>query len=283
MRFGNLSLHVLSDGVQWEDAGRLFGLVPKVLWEQVREADGQNRLPLHLRCLLIETSTQRILVDTGSGDELLNEEHRQIDPSGSRRLVSSLAEMGLEPPDVDLVINTHLHTDHCAGNTAYDSDGKLVPTFAKATYCIQRLELADALFPNEWTQAAYRRDSFAPLHEAGQLRLLWGDTRLTDQVRAIVTPGHTRAHQSVIIESGGETALFLGDVAPWPVHLERLAWVSAWDTEPLASIETKRRLAQWAVENRVLLIFDHHPEIVAGYLHRTKRPDRFQLQQVEVQ
>jgi glyoxylase-like metal-dependent hydrolase (beta-lactamase superfamily II) len=145
------------------------------------------------------------------------------------------------------------------------------------------LELADALIPNERTRAIYRRENFQTLEDSGRLRVLWGDARLTDEVRVIVTPGHTRAHQCVVIESEGQTAIFLGDLASWPIHLERLAWVPAYDLEPMISIETKRNLARWAVERGALLIFEHHPEIVAGYLHPTERPDRFWLEPVTVQ
>ena len=116
----------------------------------------------------------------------------------------------------------------------------------------------------------------------GGLCVLRGDARLTNEVRVVVAPGHTRAHQCVVVESGGQTAIFLGDVAFWPIHMERLAWVPAYDVEPMVSIETKRRLAQWAVENHVLLIFEHHPEIVAGYLHPTERQDRFRLEPVDI-
>jgi glyoxylase-like metal-dependent hydrolase (beta-lactamase superfamily II) len=138
------------------------------------------------------------------------------------------------------------------------------------------------MFPNERTRAAYLQENFVPLQQSGQLRILSGDTRLSEQVRVVVTPGHTRAHQSVIVESEGQTAITLGDVAPWPIHIERLAWVPAYDVEPLVTIETKRRLALWAIENHALLVFDHHPEIQAGYLHRTDRPDRFRLEPVEI-
>jgi glyoxylase-like metal-dependent hydrolase (beta-lactamase superfamily II) len=234
-----------------------------------------------MRSLLIQTDEQRILVDTGYGDKLSDKERGFIRLSGERRLLASLEKLGVGPLDVDLVINTHLHADHCGGNTRYDGDGELVPTFPWATCCIQRLELADALFPNERTRATYLRENFQPLEEAGLLRILSGDTRLTDEVRVVVAPGHTRAHQCVVIESGGQTAMFLGDVASWPVHMERLSWVPAYDVEPLVSIETKRRLAHWAIENHVLLIFEHHPQIAAGYLHFTERPDRFRLEPVE--
>jgi glyoxylase-like metal-dependent hydrolase (beta-lactamase superfamily II) len=232
----------VSDGTYWSDGGGFFGLVPKVLWERIVETDELNRIPFHLRCLLIETNEQRILVDTGYGDKLSDKERGQLGLTGQGRLLASLEKLGIGALDVDLVINTHLHGDHCGGNTFYDEQGELAPTFPWATYCVQRLELADATFPNERTRATYRRENFEPLQERGQMRILSGDTRLSDEVRVVVTPGHTRAHQCVVVESDGQTAMFMGDMASWPLHMERLAWVPAYDVEPLVSIESKRNL-----------------------------------------
>jgi glyoxylase-like metal-dependent hydrolase (beta-lactamase superfamily II) len=282
MQFGDIALHVVSDGTYWADGGGLFGLVPKVLWEQTAPPDEHNRLCFHSRCLLIETSQQCILVDTGCGDKLSEKQRRFNGLEAKHRLLGDLERLGIEPRDVDLVINTHLHGDRCGGNTLYAADGELVPTFPRATYCVQRLELADARFPNERTRATYLEENFRPLEQSGQLRVLWGDARLTDHVRVIVTPGHTRAHQSVVIESGGRMALFLGAAAPWPIHIERLSWVPAYDLEPLVSLETKRKLARWALDNHALLIFEHHPEIESGYLYATKRPDRFRLEPIAI-
>lgn len=283
MRLGKVNLHLVSDGTFWEDGGGLFGLVPKVLWEEFAIPDEKNRVCLETRCLLIEGRQQWILVDTGLGDKLTGEERAFLNVKGERRLLQNLAKLGIGPRDIDLVINTHLHADHCGGNTIGEGTDGLLPTFERATYCVQRLELADALFPNERTQATYRLENLEPVQQRGQLRVLWGDTRITEEVRVVVTPGHTRAHQCVLIESEGEKAVFLGDVASWPVHLERLAWVSAYDVEPLVSIETKRSLARWAVEEHVLLLFEHHPQIMAGYLHPTERADRFWLEPVEIE
>jgi glyoxylase-like metal-dependent hydrolase (beta-lactamase superfamily II) len=235
-----------------------------------------------MRCLLVETESLRILIDTGYGDKLSKKERGHISLEGEGRLLDNLRALGIGPADIDMVINTHLHPDHCGGNTAWTEGGEIAPAFPRATYCVQRLELADASYPNERTRAVYRRENFEPLERAGQLRTLWGDTRLTDELRVVVTPGHTRAHQSVVIESEGQTAMYLGDLACWPIHMERLAWVPAYDVEPMVSIETKRRLARWAVEDHVLLFFEHHPSIVAGFLHATERPDRFQLEPVEI-
>jgi glyoxylase-like metal-dependent hydrolase (beta-lactamase superfamily II) len=282
MRLGNVSLTLLSDGTYWEDGGGLFGLVPKALWERIAEPDEKNRLHFELRSLLIESEGHRILVDTGYGDKLSEKERGFISLEGDGRLIESLAQQGLGTEEIDLVVNTHLHGDHCGGNTFLDGEGSAVPTFGRATYCVQRLELADAMFPNERTRATYHRENFEPVERAGQLRILSGDSRLTGEVRVVVAPGHTRAHQCVVVESQGQTAVFLGDAASWPIHMERLAWVPAYDLEPMVSIETKRRLAHWAVENHVLLIFQHHIEIGAGYLHTSERPDLFRLEPVEL-
>ena len=280
MQFGEISLHPVSDGTYWEDGGRPFGLVPRTLWCRVAPPDEQNRLRMELRCLLIQTSQRCILVGTGYGDKLPEGERALLDLEGRQRLLGNLERLGVRPQDVDMVINTHLHGHHCGGNTAYDAAGALVPTFPRATYCVQRLELADAYLPNERTRNTYLRENVHPIEEAGQLRVLSGDTRLDDHVRVVAAPGHTRAHQCVFIESEGQVALFLGDAAPWPVHIERLPWVPAYDVEPLVSIETQRNLARWAVDQNALLIFEHHPEIEAGTLHPTERPDRFQVDPV---
>jgi glyoxylase-like metal-dependent hydrolase (beta-lactamase superfamily II) len=281
MRFGNVELVLVSAGVYWEDGGGLFGLVPKALWQREMQPDDRNRLPFENRCLLIQSKGQRILVDTGYGDKISDKERGFISLEGEDRLLRSLEEVGVGAQDIDLVIDTHLHGDHCGGNTRHEN-GRVVPTFPRATYVVQRLELADATWPNERTRATYLAENWEPVAQDGRLRVLSGNTRLTAEVRVLVMPGHTRAHQCVVIESEGRTAIFLGDVASWPVHMERLAWVPAYDVEPLVSIETKRNLARWAVEKQALLIFDHHPTVAAGTLHETERPDRFRIEPVEM-
>ena len=268
MQLGNVNLHIASDGVTWSDGGGPFGLVPKVLWEKVIQPDELNRVPMSLNCLLIESEGKRILVDTGHGDKLSAKERKFMNIVGERRLIGSLERLGLAPEDIDIVINTHLHRDHCGGNTSFfgGRDGQPVPTFPRAEYWIQRLEWADASYPNERTKGTYFAHNFVPLEERGQVHLLYGDTRVTSEVRCIITRGHTRAHQSVIIESEGKVAIYLGDLSPLAVMMERLAWVSAYDVEPLETIETKRRIRQWALENKALLIFDHESQVPMGYL-----------------
>jgi len=268
MKLGEVELHVVSDGEFRVDGGGVFGLVPKVLWEEVVAPDELNRLPSALNCLLITSEGKRILVDTGLGSKLSpkdQELHGLHRPQGG--LLEGLRRLGYAPDDIDIVVNTHLHWDHSGGNTLL-RDGVPVPTFPRAQYFVQRLEWADAAYPNERTRNTYLLENLQPLLELGQLSLLSGDTRITRHVRCWVTRGHTRAHQSVVIESNGQTAAFLGDLASRPVYMERLGWISAFDTEPLETLETKRALREWAVERHALLFFEHDLGTPLGYLRQ---------------
>lgn len=280
MLLGEVQLTVVSDGVFWLDGGAHFGLVPRVLWEPLITPDDRHRVPMGLNCLLIESAGNRILVDTGWGDKLSAKRRDTLRLEREKGLVGALEELGVGVEDVDLVINTHLHADHCGGNTTFDQRGQVVPTFPQSEYWIQRLEWADARYPNERTQAVYLKENLIPLQENGQLRLLYGETPVTDDVRCIVTRGHTRAHQSVVIQSQGNTAIYLGDLAPWKENIERLAWTPAGDVEPLDTIETKRAIRQWALEEEVLLIFEHDPRITAGYLRQHE--DKIEVEPVDL-
>lgn len=266
-RIGDIDIHPVSDGVVWMDSGGPFGLVPRALWSRYLKPDDQHRVPMALTCLLVRAAGQTIVVDTGLGDKLNAQERRRWGlehPHGT--LHDGLARLGVTPPDVDLVINTHLHADHCAGNTILDADGTPRPAFPRARYVVQRREYEDAAHPNERTRATYFAANFAPLVASGQLELLDGDTTLAPGVHAVVTPGHTPGHQCVRFESRGQHALFVADLASYAVHFERLAWMTAYDVEPLVTLETKRRWQSWALDTGGLLIFQHDTQTLAGHL-----------------
>jgi glyoxylase-like metal-dependent hydrolase (beta-lactamase superfamily II) len=250
----------------WVDGGSTFGMVPRVIWAEIFPPDDQNRLPFALNSLLIRSEDKTILVDTGLGTRLDEKARRRVKlerPEGG--LPKALSRLGVTVEEIDLVINTHLHSDHCGGNTIRQGD-HLVPAFPNAQYLVQRLEWADAIAPNERSRATYFPENYRPLEESGQLKLIDGPTRVTGQVRTEVTRGHTRAHQVVILESGGKTALFVADMVSLYYHLERLAWVPAYDLEPMESIETKRYWQQWLVERDALIIFQHDTQIPFGRL-----------------
>ena len=258
-RLGNLDLHILSDGTFYQDAGAVFGVVPRVMWERVArpELDDQYRMPLGLNCVLVHSHGRLVLIETGVGDK---EGHRrQASPAADGTLLDELGALGVRPEEIDVVINTHLHADHCGWNTKQLADGSLVPTFPKARYLIQRGEWEAAINPNERTRATYFAENLLPLEEAGALELLDGERTVTPEITVIATRGHTEDHASVVLSSAGETAIYIGDMIQHHVQLERTAWVSSFDLLPLVSMETKRRIVERAVRDRALIVSVHSP------------------------
>jgi glyoxylase-like metal-dependent hydrolase (beta-lactamase superfamily II) len=271
---GSLRCHILSDGLQYVDGGGFFGLIPRTMWQSVIAPNESNQIACDSRCLLIESDAGLILVDTGNGDKLPAKARQRLGMDGrNERLVGELARVGVAPEEIDIVLLTHFHGDHVGGATrwAAGEGSPVVPVFPRARYIGQRLELADASFPNERTAATYLADNFKPLLECGRLQIVDGPLRLSRGVRTDIAPGHTAALQAVWVENGGESLLFLSDAANWAAHLERLAWVPAYDVAPLQSMETKRRLRQEALEREALLVFQHDSQVVTGRLREGER------------
>ena len=265
---GSMRIHALEAGLQRLDGGAMFGVVPRPLWQKKIAPDDQNRIPLALRCLLIEAPDALVLVDTGIGskeDEHFLEIYGVENAGSPTRLEDALRAAGFQPEEVDVVLNTHLHFDHAGGNTMRATDGGVTPSFPTARYVVQRGELEFAHSKNERIRASYLRDNFAPLQERGLWDLLEGEAPVTRGVRVIPTPGHTPHHQSVLIESDGEVACFLADVCPTSAHLP-LPWIMGYDLEPLVTLESKRRLWKRAREESWLLIFEHDPVVPWGRL-----------------
>ena len=270
-QIGSIPCHIVSDGRQLVDGGGFFGLVPRVLWERVIRPDEKNRIPVQMRSLLIPSSAGLILVDTGQGDKITAKERRifgMVDDN--RRLAADLGRVGFTPEDVDIVLMTHLHADHAGGCTHWsnptDPESEAVPAFPNARYLIQRLEMAEAAFPNERTRGTYFPDNWEPLRRTGQLELVDGDQDLAAGVRSVTVPGHTRSIQAVWVEDAGQSLLFLGDACSWAAHMDRLAWVPSFDLDPMASIEGKRNLRRQAEEKNALLVFQHDGQVVTGRL-----------------
>ncbi len=272
---GGIRIHALEAGLQWLDGGAMFGVVPRPLWSRRASPDERNRIPLALRCLLIEAPNALVLVDTGIGNKE-NDKFRSIygvanegDPT---RLEDAIRAAGFTPDDVDIVVSTHLHFDHAGGNTRRRSVGDVVPSFPEAEHVVQDGEFRFAHRNNERIRASYLADNFDPIERAGLWRFVDGEAAVTEGVRVIPTPGHTPYHQSVLIESAGETACFLADVCPTTAHLP-LPWIMGYDLEPLVTLESKRGLWERAFEDDWLLVFEHDPEVAWGRLdHDVDRP-----------
>lgn len=277
LQVGDIEIHLLNDCTVLIDGGGAFGLVPRVLWEPILPPVRDNLIPMTQTCLLVKVDGQNVVIDTGYGtkhDRRLTRLLHLARPNGS--LVDGLARLGVMPEDVHLVINTHLHGDHCGGNTHGNPDDPR-PTFPNARYVVQRREYADATHPNERTRATYLAENFAPLVASGQMEFLDGDTDFFDGVRGVVMPGHTPAHMGVTFQRGGASAAFVCDMASYAVHFERLGWMTAYDVEPLVTLESKRHWQAWALEHDATILFPHDPTthavtLVAGERRPTLVP-----------
>ncbi|HEX6937993.1 MAG TPA: MBL fold metallo-hydrolase [Longimicrobiales bacterium] len=265
---GRFRLHALEAGLQRLDGGAMFGVVPKPLWERRIPADERNRIPLAMRCLLVETPDALVLIDNGAGnkEDAKFVEIYGLENAGSpTRLEDALRDAGFAPDDVDFVIDTHLHFDHAGGNTYRDAEGQVRISFPRARYVVQRGEWEYAHLRNERIRASYLPDNFDPVEAAGRFDFVEGERELLPGITLLPTPGHTPHHQSVVLRSDGETACFLADLVPTSAHLP-LPWIMGYDVEPLVTLESKRSLLGRARNEGWLLVFEHDPRVPWGRL-----------------
>ena len=262
---GRLVCWTLNAGLQRLDGGAMFGVVPKPLWSRRIEPDERNRIPLALRCLLVEHPDGLVLVDTGIGnkeDEKFTGIYgvENAGEAGPTRLEDALAAAGYRPGDVRWVVNSHLHFDHAGGNTARRPDGSVALAFPDATYVMQRRELDFAAHPNERTRASYLPPNFVPVAASGRVRLVDGETEVLPGITLLPTPGHVPYHASVVVREGGETACFLADLVPTAAHLPA-PWIMGYDLEPMVTLETKQRVLTRAAREGWQLVFEHDPAL----------------------
>jgi glyoxylase-like metal-dependent hydrolase (beta-lactamase superfamily II) len=253
---GDFEVTVLSDGTYELDGGAFFGVVPKVLWEKRVQADSRNMLKVGTNCLLIRDGKQTVLVETGIGSKL--SEKAQAIHKNQVRLMKDFEAAGVSPDEVDIVINTHLHFDHCGWNTYY-KDGEAVATFPRAKYYVQRGEVDHAHEQHERDRVSYMTDNYDPLIESGQMVLLDGNADIVPGISVQLFPGHTRDLQAVIVRSGGVTLCYPSDLIPTSNHLDP-TWVMGYDLYPLTSIASRHRFYEQAIPEKWMVAFTHDHE-----------------------
>ena len=249
------------------DGGAMFGTVPKVLWEKSNPSDSQNRIDMEARALLIQGPGRNILVDCGNGGDFVAKYGEKLGPKfaeiyavkpGGPTLLGSLAKAGLKAEDITDVILTHLHFDHCGGGVCL-RDGKLAPTFPKAQYYVNEINLEVARKPNIREKASYLAPNFEPLLAGQKLRVLKaGENPFPEGISLFLSHGHTAGQQHVKVTAGGKTLVYCGDLIPMAAHA-RLAWIMGYDLHPLEIIEEKRQLLSQAADENWYLFFEHDP------------------------
>jgi glyoxylase-like metal-dependent hydrolase (beta-lactamase superfamily II) len=263
LKLGQLEFHVLVDGYLGLDGGAMFGVIPRTMWEKKMAPDARNRVRLAMNCLLVRAGGKTILVETGAGDKW-DAKHRDIFAVEGPFLNDRLADYGLRPHDIDIVINTHLHFDHCGGNTRVERD-KVVAAYPHARYVVQRGEYEHAKNPTERDRASYISENYVPLESAEKLSLLVDDRAIAPGVELIRVPGHTANMQCVKLSGGGQTAFFMADLVPTTAHLD-LPWIMGFDLYPLTTLENKKKWIPEVVKEGWLALFAHDTKVPAAYL-----------------
>lgn len=262
MKLGAFEIYALSDGTFGLDGGQMFGVVPKVLWEKKLPPDERNRVRLGLNCLLVRTGKYNVLIETGIGDKFDAKRKDIYNVNHSSNLLDDLSRHGLGVGDIDIVINTHLHFDHCGWNTRREGT-EVVPTFPNARYFMQRAEWEHALHPTDRDRASYLEEWFAPAEP--QTVFVEGSCEVAPGIRVELAPGHIRDMQCVWVESEGLKACFISDLVPTRAHLP-FPWIMAFDLYPMETLSSKQRLLPQLAEDHVLVVFPHDAEVPWGRL-----------------
>jgi glyoxylase-like metal-dependent hydrolase (beta-lactamase superfamily II) len=270
MKIGSYTLHSIETGRFALDGGAMFGVVPRPLWERTNPPDERNRIAMAARALLLRGNGKNILIDTGNGSKW-DEKLRRIYSFDETQydIVRSLRSRGLRPEDITDVILTHLHFDHAGGGTV-KVNGEVRPTFANASYYVQREQWEAALKPTERDHASFVPDDFVPLERHGVLMFTEGDGEILPGIRVKTVHGHTSALQCPLISDGSTTLLYCADLVPLVPHLS-LPWIMAYDLRPLVTLEEKRHLLARATEEQWVLLFEHDPSVAAGRVHRGEK------------
>ena len=254
---GDFELTVLSDGEYYLDGGTFFGVIPRIMWSRKWQPDEMNRLRPSCNSLLIRGGEKTVLVETGIGNKLPDKMRKIY--GNEAKLLTSFEAAGVSPDQIDVVINTHLHFDHCGWNTVVHN-GTVMPTFPRAHYYAPEGEWLHGQLQTERDRISYISDNYDPLIDTGRMTLLKGDQQLLPGISVRVYKGHTAYMMAVLIESQGRRACYISDLIPTTHHLD-LAWGMAFDLYPLDTLYSKKRFYTEAIKENWLVVFTHDPKV----------------------
>lgn len=239
------------------DGGAMFGVVPKSIWNKTNPSDDNNLCTWATRCLLIETESRKILVDTGIGNKQDETFFKHYYRSPYKDWEVLLAEFGLSTVDITDVFITHFHFDHVGGAVKKENE-ELKLTFNKATYWIHSKHLDWALHPNTREKASFFSENIEPLIESGKLKYYDIDSINVNEIELIEVDGHTEKQVLPLVKTSIGKFLFAGDLIPSSSHIP-IPYVMGYDVRPLLTMTEKERILNQAKEENWYLIFQHDP------------------------
>lgn len=271
-RVGGLEIVALSDGAPDRPLGGFFQGVDAAEWTKALGiARPDEPVPFNFGAFLIRGDSHTTLVDSGLGAA-----GKGMGVPGGGELLVRLAELRVKPSEVDTIVHTHLHLDHCGWDI--DVSKGNAPTFPNARVYISNAELDYWLDPSPAGEkrGAGARQTVAPLQDAGQVVTFDGEFAVSKSVTMIPTPGHTPGHCSVMVASQDEHLLILGDAAHHPAHLEHHSWIPAVDVDRAESERSRAKVAALAVEKNAVITGGHFPILTLGRLRRVESGYRWE-------
>jgi glyoxylase-like metal-dependent hydrolase (beta-lactamase superfamily II) len=261
LKIGEFELLWLTGGSFAMDAGVTFGPVPKLLWEKKLPYDRDNFVQVPVSPILVKTPEKLVLIESGLGNKLTEKQKKIFRTRDTWKVPEDLHAQGMRCEHVDYVILTHYDWDHSAGVVMQEGqDLKL--TFPQAKHILQKTEWKDVLEPNTRSVHTYWPINIETLKKSGNLELVDGEAEIIPGIKTLLTGGHTRGHQIVLMESQGEKAVHLGDLLPTHAHFNPL-WITAYDNFPLDSIRMKERYVKQCVAEGAWFIFYQDPIYLA--------------------
>ncbi|MGW9684531.1 MBL fold metallo-hydrolase [Flagellimonas sp. 2504JD1-5] len=244
------------------DGGAMFGVVPKSIWNKTNPADSNNMIDLATRCLLIEDDGKLILIDNGLGDKQSEKFFSYYYRWGNHSLDNSLKELGFHRNDITDVFLTHLHFDHCGGSIQWNKDRTgYEPAFKNARFWTNQNHWEWATKPNAREKASFLKENLLPMQESGQLNFIKQQNvsflNTSEMGFGIFfVDGHTEKMMLPQISYKGKNIVFVADLIPTVGHIP-LPYIMGYDTRPLLTLEEKAQFLNNAVENNLLLFFEH--------------------------
>ena len=251
-----MELYKIETGNFKLDGGAMFGVVPKVIWNDLYPADDNNLCNWSLRCLLAVEGDRKILIDNGIGEKQDDKFLKHYHLNGDATLKDSLAKLGYTTDDITDMVLTHLHFDHCGGSIKKTGDDTFEPTFKNATYWISKEQWDWATHPNRREKASFLKENIFPIEESGQLKLVEEEGELFPNFMIKFFNGHTNGQIIPHINYNGRTIVFMADLLPSTAHVP-LPYIMAYDTRPLITLKEKEKFFNEAVENEYVLFFEH--------------------------
>jgi glyoxylase-like metal-dependent hydrolase (beta-lactamase superfamily II) len=266
-----MKVHIIHSGNFKLDGGAMFGVVPKSIWNKLNPSDDNNMCNWAMRCLLIETENQRILIDTGIGNKQSDKFYSHYSLNGDYSLTKSLSEAGFTTDDITDVLLTHLHFDHCGGAILRNDDQSLSLAFPNAKYHLTESHWKHATNPNPREKASFLIENFELVGTSGKLNFVNDGDMLANCIEVKVFDGHTIGMIAPLIHlENGRKILYAADLYPSAAHIPA-NYVMSYDIQPLITMNERIKMNELAFTEQIIFFYEHDVAVEASLVGKNEK------------